>query len=235
MNLSSLSMPDLIGTFAGFLLTLMIFSYIFGDNFLFRLALYLFIGVASGYAVVVAWYNVIWPHLISPLMYGSQYDRLFVAFPLVLGGMLLLKISPRLARLGNPALAYLLGVGMAAALGGAVLGTILPQSLSSVNLFDPQLLQQGSGFIWQLTKNSTILVGTLATLIYFHFGARREKVSGSPQRSQWLEGLAGVGQIFIAIAFGALFAGVYSAAMTALVERLNFVVNLILALFTTTP
>ncbi len=235
MNLSSMSMPDVIGVFCGFILTLMTFSYVFGDNLLFRLALYLFIGVASGYAAVVTWYNVLWPQLVYPLMYGSQNDRLMVAVPLGLSGLLLLKISPRLARLGNPAMAYLLGVGMAAAIGGALMGPLMPQSLSSANLFDLQSFQPGDGFLWQITKNGTILVGTLTTLIYFHFGARQGQRGGLPHRPKWLEALAGIGQIFIAITFGAFFAGVYAAAMTALVERLKFLVDFILALLAIKP
>jgi hypothetical protein len=37
--------------------------------------------------------------------------------------------------------------------------------------------------------------------------------------------MARVGKVFIAIAFGVLFAGVYSAALMALVERLYFIVD----------
>jgi hypothetical protein len=37
--------------------------------------------------------------------------------------------------------------------------------------------------------------------------------------------LSRVGQIFIAITFGALFAGVFVAAMTALIERWNFIIT----------
>jgi hypothetical protein len=52
--------PDLAGTVLGFIFTLLVFSYVFGDNALFRLTIYIFIGVAAGYAAVLAWYNVIW-------------------------------------------------------------------------------------------------------------------------------------------------------------------------------
>ena len=55
MSLAQLSLPDLAGTILGFFLTLMVFSYVFGDNGLFRAAIYIFVGVASGYAAVVAW------------------------------------------------------------------------------------------------------------------------------------------------------------------------------------
>jgi hypothetical protein len=211
MSLANLSLTDLAGTILGFILTLMIFSYIFGDNALFRVALYLFIGSASGYAAVVAWYNVIWPQLVIPAIYGSFDERMLVIFPLLMSALVLFKISPRLSSFGNPAVAYLLGVGMAAAVAGAILGTILPQSQASMNLFDVSSISPGEDTVFQLAKGSAILLGVFTTLIYFHFGAH-QTLGQAPSRPKWLGALAWVGQIFIAITLGAMFAGVYSAA-----------------------
>jgi hypothetical protein len=42
-----------------------------------------------------------------------------------------------------------------------------------------------------------------------------------------LVGIAWVGRIFIAMTFGVLFAGVYMSALTALIERLSFILNFI--------
>lgn len=230
MNLANLSPTDLVGALLGFVLTLCIFSYIFGDNVLFRLAISIFIGVAAGYASVVAWYNVIWPQLVLPLVTGSSNERLLALFPLVLGVLLLTKTSSRLAVLGNPAMAYLVGVGAATAVGGAILGTIFPQALASINLYDLQAAQQNGVSVPILMVNgSIVLVGTLATLVYFHFGAR-PRLDQTPERSPLVEALAWVGQIFIAITLGALFAGVYAAALSALVERLSFLVQFLLPL-----
>ena len=224
MSFAQLSTPDLIGMTLGFIFTLMVFSYLFADNVLFRVAIYIFIGVSAGYAAVVAFYNVIWPQMLQPLIYGAQSDRLFVLFPMLLGVLLLFKASPRFTRLGNPAIAYLVGVGVATMIGGAVIGTIFPQVQASINMFDEGALHESGGFLWQLVKSSVILVGTLATLIYFHFGVRRNQ-DQAPARHQWIEWIAWLGQIFIAITFGALFAGVYAAALTAFIERLNFIID----------
>lgn len=235
MDLLNLSTADLIGTLLGFAFTLMVFSYILGDNPIFRLAIHIFIGVAAGYAAVVALYSVIWPQLILPLLGGTPTERLFLLIPLVLSGLLLTKISPRLAVWGNPVLAYLVGVGVATAIGGAVLGTIFPQVLASINLFDPAAGQQtGTDFWAQITNGGVVLVGTLTTLAYFHFGVRARpgqvSLTQPAQRGAILEGIAGVGQVFIGIAFGTLFAGVYVSALTALIERLRFLVDFILPL-----
>ena len=55
---------EFISAFVGLILTLMIFSYLIGDNPLFRIAVYLFIGVSSGYAATVVWYSGPCPEII---------------------------------------------------------------------------------------------------------------------------------------------------------------------------
>jgi hypothetical protein len=84
--------------------------------------------------------------------------------------------------------------------------------------------------LWQLFRGGTILIGTLTTLIYFQFGAVKSR-GRSASRPEWLEWVGLVGQVFIAITFGALFAGVFSASLTALIERLYFLVNFVFTLF----
>jgi hypothetical protein len=69
-----------------------------------------------------------------------------------------------------------------------------------------------------------VAFGTISTLIYFQFGAGVQQ-DGTVSRSLIVEIISWVGRIFIAITFGMLFAGLYAAAMTALIERLNFIIN----------
>lgn len=226
MNLGDLSLFDLVGVLVGFGLTLMVFSYIFGDNVLFRSALHIFVGVSAGYAAVVAIYNIIWPQLIAPLLFGTQSERLFVVIPVALAGLLLFKITARYSALGNLTVAYLLGVGMAVAVGGAIVGTIFPQVLASTNLFEFSAGERSDN-LWQFVKGATILFGTVVTLIYFHYEIRASSEQRASFRS-WTEPVAWMGQIFIAITFGTIFAGVYTAALTAFIERLNFIGDFLL-------
>ena len=132
---------------------------------------------------------------------------------------MLTKVSPRLTKLGNPAMAYLVGVGAAAAVGGAVVGTIFPQASASMRIFTDQTNPLNA---------LIILIGTLSTLLYFHFGIRRKNGEEQPsQRPLWLETIGNLGQFFIAITFATLFSGVFLAAVTALIERMTFIWNLI--------
>jgi hypothetical protein len=215
---ASLSSNLLAGSIS-FLLTLMILSYLIGDNPAFRLAVYLFVGVAAGYAAAIAWRQVLIPRLIDPLLAGNVTERLLAFVALVLGILLLGKLSARTSRLGNPSIAFLVGVGAAVAIGGAVTGTLFPQTQASVNAFD--LATAGQFPLEHLFFGTVALGATVTTLAYFHFGAK--STPGGPQRNKFVVVLSWVGQIFIAITLGVLFAGVFTAAMTALIERLNFV------------
>ncbi len=210
---------DLIGTLLGFVLTVAVFSYIWGDNLIFRIATHLFIGVTAGYVTIMVIHNVILPQMVFPFIEGDRSAKIFAILFLILGVLMLTKISPRLTKLGNPAVAYLVGVGAAAGVGGAVVGTLFPQASVSMRLFVDQ----------ENPLNALIiLAGTLATLAYFHFGIRRgDTEEQSSQRPAWLESISSVGQFFIAVTFAALFTGVYLAAITALIERMSFIWNLV--------
>jgi hypothetical protein len=199
-----------------FIFTLMIFSYLLGDNPLFRIATYIFVGVTAGYVSAVAMWQVIYPRLIYPLVYGSATDKLLILVPFLLTGFLLMKASPRLSHLGAPGMAYVVGVSAAVTIGGAVIGTLFPQTFATINAFD---LGTASFPIESFVNAGFILVGLVTTLIYFHFGAR-VTADGSVRRFGLIEILAWVGRIFIAITLGVLFAGVFLSSLTAFIERL---------------
>ena len=230
MNLTGIAEP--LGILVGFALTLCVLSYIIGDNVLFRLALHVFIGVASGYAAMLIIYNVLWYQLLLPLIQDPLGNPLMLFPPLILGIWLLVKASPRLAKYGSPVVALLVGVSVATVVGGAILGTIFPQALASANMFDLEsATQDGVNLVAWFVEGAIILGGTIAALLYFSYGVKQREGQLSPQRSAVIEGIiAPIGQLFIAITFGALFAGVFMAALAALIERMSFIWDLV-ALF----
>lgn len=213
--------PDLITGIVAFLFTLMILSYLIGDNPLFRVAVYIFVGISAGYVAAVAIRQVLWPDLLKPLyqgfLFGISVQQAVLAVPLLLSGLMLMKAWPPLSRLGMPAMGVLVGAGAAVAIGGAVNGTIFPQVGATITSFDVNLFSAPES----LLNASLVLAGVVTTLVYFHFGART-KADGSTRRFGLIEIVAFLGSIFLAITLGVLFGGVYSAALTALIERLHF-------------
>ena len=221
---------DQIAGVLSFLFTLLIFSYLIGDNPLFRIAVYIFVGVSSGYIAAMAWWQVIWPRLGYPLIFGSTslVEKGLLLMPLFGSLLILMKVSPRLAGMGRIAMAFLVGVGAAVTMAGALGGTLFPQVFGTINAFDMTSFRGKdiSLFIEAISNGSIILAGTVFTLIYFHFGAR-PKADGSMQRLGVIEVMAWLGRIFIGITLGAVFAGVYAAALTALIERIASLINFI--------
>ena len=215
-------------------LTLITLSYVVGDHPIFRTVLYLFIGVAAGYAAAVAVQDVILTQLVYPIADEfagiPSMDLVELGIRAGLSLLLLTKLSPRTARLGNPVTALLAGVGAALAIAGAVQGTILPQIGAAAGIFNAEAFElslQGGYYgegIQIVFDGMILLLATVATLAYFHFGAA-SRGKQEPLRNIFVDALAWLGAMFIAIALAALFSGVLLTALGALIERLSFLIN----------
>lgn len=228
MNLS-----ELIWGAAGLVLTVMILSYLAGDNFLFRLAAYLFVGVTAGFLTVLIVNQVLWPHLLQPLISGTWEGRLWAAIPLIFALLLTLSQFSRFSGAGRIPLAFLSGVTAAIVIGGAVFGTMIPQVRSVVNAFDPAGWYAMPGLPWlRILEAVLMLIGVVATLSYFHFGRRRQKSEDHLEtaRPRVFEAMSKVGEVFMGVALGAVFTGIFSTALLAMIDRLLFIGEFVIQL-----
>lgn len=185
-------------------LTLMIFSYLLGDNFLYRIAIHVFVGAAAAYILIVSVELVLIPWVNLTLIGGfSNSNFLIGLIPILIGVLLLFKVSPRLSRFGNLGLAFVLGIGGAVAIWGAVTGTLLPLASGAARAFTPANVVDGL----------IILIGTVCTLIYFTYvGVRRP--SGQIVQALPITFAARIGQGFIIVTLGATYALVILSALT---------------------
>lgn len=212
--MSELPGSDFIWVWMATLLTIMVYSYLLGDNPLYRLAEHIFIGSSVAYAVVVVIHGVLGPLLVKPLTSGEAGEQLLAGVPLVLGLLLWTKLKTSWAWLGNFSVAFLIGVGAALAIGGALFGSILPQVQATVNAID--LSGLGNGLI--------IVIGTLSTLLYFNFSAGAQGgLSGIG--AGFVRAWARFGRWFIMIAFGAIFANTVMARISLLIGRVQFLLD----------
>jgi hypothetical protein len=214
------------------LLTLALLSYLIADNPIYRIAVHLFIGLSAGYAVVLAWFTVIQPRVVSPLLATLSPSAgfaptlgslLWPVLPVVVGGVLLLLKTVRVAtRAGGLVVALMVGVGASVAVGGAISGTLIPQtSATFVSLLPagaPSLLDG----LEVVVEALFVVVGVLATLGFFYYGARAE-AGGPGERPALLRPVAAVGQIFIGVAFGVMYAGALAASIAVFAERASAV------------
>ncbi|MBZ0292676.1 MAG: hypothetical protein K8L99_08970 [Anaerolineae bacterium] len=201
-----------IGLWAGFILTLMVFSYLLGDNVLYRLAVYVFVGLAAGYIVIVTWDSVLVPWLNGTILRAGVGlgDIVTGVVPLAIGALLLLKASPRLGRIGSLALAFLIGIGTAVALVGAISGTLLPLVMAT-----------GTSPTVNSVNSLFMIIGVVCTLIYFQYVGRR--AAAMSVRNLPVQALAWVGQAMIVITLGALYAAAILTSLTIFSERISFI------------
>jgi hypothetical protein len=212
---------EIIGPFIALILTLMVFSYIFGDNLLFKLATHIFVGVAVGYAIIVIFHQVLFPAITSG-------DLLRVLPALFLCLLLIFKIRPATANtvnaLGNITLAFVVGVGAALAIGGVLFGTLLPQTSAmmgiSLNPNDYPNVEQEVGLVTWL-NNIIIVLGTIGTFFYFTFAVRSQGLLGG-FREGFVRFWAGMGRLMIIFTLGALFANTVGSRVALLISRLQF-------------
>jgi hypothetical protein len=223
---------DTIGLIVGAVLTALVLSYIIGDSFLFRLAVYILIGAGAAYAAVVVIFDVLRPGIEEALAQaaaGNVSWLIIEVIALLFGIMVWFKASPRLAWIGNIPMGYLIGVGAATVLGGVIIGTLGPQIVAAgapqttVSGFPVELLSPNAPLMestgWHALLTILGAAGTIVTLLSFgYYRVGRN----SPFQ---LINTAGR-RFFLMIGLGAIFALVFMASVTLLLDRLYAIYGL---------
>lgn len=199
-------MNELVTVVIGFILTLFIYSYLVGDNPLYRLAVYLLVGVSAAYAAVVAVREVFLPLAQRLVADPVATDSLLWLLPLFFALLLMLSWLRPVAWLADSSVGALVGVGAAVALVGTITGTLIPQ----VFLVENNILLAAS-----------IAVLTVLALLYFQFTGK-PGVDGAFAVAGAQRIIAIGGRLVLTIAFAALFAGLLATSLALLVERVSF-------------
>ena len=199
-------MYELIGVWCIVLLTLSIFSYLYGDNPFYKAAEHIFVGVSAGYVFTITFWDTIWPNLFGRLFpdyvgAGFEFDITYI-FPLILGVFMLFRLSKKYDWLSRISIAYI--VGMMAGLKFYVFlnSNLLTQIKSStVNL---------SGTYFSILNDIIILVGVISGLVYFFFSKEHTGTLGKISR---------IGVYFLMIKFGASFGFAVMGRISLLIGR----------------
>ena len=223
-------MTDGMITVISFVLTLMVFSYVLGDiplvRNLYRIAVYIFVGMAAAFTTIVTFEGVILPYLQdiqnpvtswTPL--GNTAD-IFIFFTAVLFGLLLLlKPIARLSWLTNSVFAVVIVVGSAVAVIGALTGTLFPLVRTSTTIPADTTSNPVS-----LLNVAVIFLGTVTSLIYFQYQAKQDD-SGYIYQGRFVRRLSWVGKVFIVTTLGAIYATAMLTSLTILTERISFLLR----------
>ena len=217
-------------TLTSLVLTLMVFSYVLGDlplvGHLYRIAVYIFVGMSAAFSTIVIYEGVILPYLLdiqnpgtSWTALGGSADVVIFSAALLFGLILLLKPVARLSWLTNSILAVVMVVSAATAAVGAVSGTLIP--LVDATAAVPEGI--ASDFT-ALVDTLIVFVGTVTALFYFQWQARR-KDDGTPMQSVFSRGIRSVGKVFIVTTLAAIYGSTMMTALTILIERVGFLMQ----------
>jgi hypothetical protein len=208
-----------ISLITSFSLTLLIFSYLLGDNFLFRLAVSAFVGLAAAFTTIAIIRSVIYPLFVWDNLNELERNASLVVIVIsgILAGLLLLKPFPAFKSWSNLALAFLIAVGTAVALVGALTGTIIP-------LVDDTTQIDFENGIWTIINGLIVLVGVVTSLLYFRYQARLNP-DGTVTNTRIIALLRNIGLGFIVVTLGAIYATAILTSLTILTGQISLLLS----------
>jgi len=187
-------------TLAAFM-TLAIFSFLLGDNPVYKFAERFWVGISTGYWTMLLYHQGFHDKVIVPIF----VDHRFVYFiPVLLGLTMWLRLFPKLSWISRFAMAFYIGISTGIFIPLALKTSVFLQVEGSIR----PLEASGAGFNYLL-----VLIGLLCSLAYFFFSRAHTGIFG---------GMSKVGIYTLMIGFGAGFALTVMGRVALLVQRVIF-------------
>ncbi len=218
-----LSWSRTIGVWVAALFTLFIFSFLYKDNPLYKIAESSVVGVSAAYWMVIGFWDVIVPNLLGKVAPSvvrawaipglEDPPNYWYLVPLILGVMLLWRLSPKGAWIGRWPLAFVIGTTAGIRLIGFIQADFLSQirnTVIPVVATDP--ISGGFDF-WTSAKNLVVIIGVLAGLVYFFFSIEHKGIVGKTAK---------LGIWFLMVTFGAAFGYTVMGRIALFAIRLEF-------------
>ena len=227
-----------IGIWVAAFFTLSIFSFLYKDNPFYKIAESVVVGVSAAYWMVLGFWSTIVPNLLAnlapsftkatfaPGLRDLSLD-LWYLIPLILGIMLLMRLSPKGAWISRWPLAFIIGTTAGLRLIAYIHGDFLAQIRNSIHpLIEPvtaPVLDAAGNvtgtdlLLWQSivgsASNIILVIGVLACLVYFFFSIEHKGVVGRTAK---------LGIWFLMVTFGAAFGFTVMGRIALLAIRVEF-------------
>ncbi len=218
-----------LGVWVAALFTLCILSYLYRDNPLYRFAEAVIVGVSAAYYMVVALWTTLVPNLLGKLWPGivqatampglsaerEEYWWLYFV-PLVLGIMLLWRLSPKGAWIARWPLAFIVGTTSGVRLIGYLEADFLSQIRATMLPLVAMKADASGEIVFNLgesIRNALIVFGVISALVYFLFSVEHKGVIGR---------IARAGTWTLMICFGAAFGYTVMGRIALLAIRFEF-------------
>ena len=226
-SLKGADLSTAIGTMIAAGLTLIMYSFLYRDNPLFKIAENLYVGVSLGYGAIIAWQLVLRPKVYEPFFDAPTQQAFYDALlhrtvPILLGILLLTRLSRKHGWMSRYSYALLIGWGAGVGIPYVTHSMILKQLYSAVaplqNAAKGATAQAFTApWFWTVAfpilGAVTVLIGTVAVLFYFFFSIEHKKASGV---------ISKIGIWFLMVSFGASFGYTVMGRVSLLIGRVQF-------------
>ena len=209
---------EVIGIWLAALLTLAIYSFLYGDNPVYKLAEHVFVGVSAAYGAAITYHQVIILELYNPLFRPAlaqpplDAPKLSLIIPGLLGLLIFSRFIPRYDWLSRWPIAFIMGLYAGLSIPRVIQTNILKQMQATIAPVLP-VDAGGQYLFFSGFENLLLIVGVVCTLAYFYFSLPHRGVMG---------GLSRVGIWFLMIGFGAGFGNTVMARISLLIGRIQF-------------
>ena len=219
-----MELSNQIEIWIGAALTLMIFSFLWKDNFFYKFAEHLFVGVSAAYWMIVGLWTTILPNLVARLWPGlvkgvlpgaaqAEPQYIFIV-PLVFGLLLLTRLLPKVFVLSRMSMGlvigYAAGTNLIRYLQSDMMSQVSKTIVPIVVVADGRL-QPGPTF-----SNLVLFVGVICGLIYFFFSREHTGVLKPASR---------IGIWVLMVTFGASFGYTVMARISLLTGRVQYLLG----------
>jgi hypothetical protein len=197
-----------IGIWVSALLTLAIYSFLYKDNPVYKIAEHIFVGVSTGYLCVVAIKDALYRDLYEPLGAGTFLHDVLILLPGLFGLLMFSRLITKVNWLSRYSLAIFIGVSSGYAIPNYIQGDLLKQT--EATMIPLWGMGQSGG---QILNNWILLIAVLTVLIYFFFSVKHE---GS------VKYFSRTGTFFLMIFFGAAFGYTVMGRVSLLIGRMRY-------------
>jgi hypothetical protein len=202
---------DILWTLLAGFVTLAIFSFLYRDNPLYKLAEHIAVGLSVGFLVVTYYNNVFKPKVWDMILHQGQFDYLI---PLFLGLILFTRFVPKIGWMSRWAIAFYIGGFSGLSIPATIEGRVLNQTEATIRSLVS--IDATKGFLPNFLASvdaTFLIVGTLACLVFFLFSIEHK---GSVGRFAYF------GRLCIMAGFGASFGYTVMARVSLLIGRIQF-------------
>ncbi len=192
------------------ILTLSIFSFLFGDNPFYKFAERLWVGVATGYWTMLLYHQGFHDKVYLPIVERHQF---YYFIPVILGVMMWLRLSPKLGWLSRYALGFYVGIST---------GIYIPLAFKTLVFLQVEGTIRPVSGVWEGINFTLALIGVICGLIYFFFSKPHKGALGVMSKA---------GIYTLMVGFGAGFGLTVMGRVALLVQRVLFMKDYFISLW----